>query len=511
MTLLKRALISVWDKKNIIELSKFLIKNNFEIISTGGTKKKLIENGIDVTPISEITGADEMMDGRVKTLHPKIFGGILADTNNPSHLKDLSKIGSKTIDLIIVNLYPFEKMSSQNIPFNQLIEYIDIGGPSMLRAAAKNYNSVITLCNPDLYSEFMIDYSNTNGNISLEARKSYAGRVFLETSKYDSLIFSQFSKTDNLNSLPQSININLNKTFDLRYGENPDQKASFYTDRTSSCWEQLSGKKLSYNNFFDMESAISIVKQFNRTCCCIIKHANPCGFAIGDNLLESFNKAVSCDPISYFGGIVAFNKKVDSLVAKKLIEPFLECIICPDIDDEALNILKMKKNLRIIIYNSDFDFNDKSVRSVMGGFLSQTLSNQIKGYKSWEIVTNKKPGKNHIKAMELGWKIVKYIKSNAIVIANENQILGVGAGQMSRIDSVKIAIQKIKENNLNIDNAILASDAFFPFSDSIEIANQFGIKHFIQTGGSIKDKEIIKIANKLKVSMIFTNQRLFFH
>ena len=260
-----------------------------------------------------------------------------------------------------------------------------------------------------------------------------------------------------------------------------------------------------------MESAISIVKQFDRTCCCIIKHANPCGFSVGSTLSEAFEKAVSCDPISYFGGIVAFNKKVDSLVAKKLIEPFLECIICPDIDDEALNILKMKKNLRIIIYNSDFDFNDKSVRSVMGGFLSQTLSNQIKGYKSWEIVTNKKPGKNHIKAMELGWKIVKYIKSNAIVIANENQILGVGAGQMSRIDSVKIAIQKIKENNLNIDNAILASDAFFPFSDSIEIANQFGIKHFIQTGGSIKDKEIIKVANKLKVSMIFTNQRLFFH
>jgi len=508
---LKRALISVWNKKDIIDLAKFLIKNNFEIISTGGTKKKLIENNIPVIPISEITGADEMMNGRVKTLHPKIFGGILADTNNSSHLKDLSKIGSKTIDLIIVNLYPFEEMASQDISFNQLIEYIDIGGPSMLRAAAKNYNSVMTLCHPDMYTDFMIKYSKSNGTINSETKKKYASRVFLETSKYDSLIYNEFSKNDNLDSLSQSININLNKSFDLRYGENPDQKASFYTDRSSSCWEQLSGKKLSYNNFFDMESAISIVRQFNRTCCCIIKHANPCGFAIGDSLSESFEKAVSCDPISYFGGIVAFNKKIESKVAKKLIQPFLECIICPDIDDEALNILKMKKNLRIIIYNSKFNFNDKSIRSVMGGFLSQTLSNQIKNNKSWKIMTDKKPNKNHIKAMELGWKIVKYIKSNAIVIANEKQILGVGAGQMSRIDSVKLAIQKIKDNNLSINNAVLASDAFFPFPDSIEIASKFGIKHFIQTGGSIKDQEIIKIANKLKVSMIFTNQRLFFH
>ena len=508
---MKRALISVWDKKDILEISAFLIKNNFEIISTGGTKKKLIENGINVTSISEVTGAEEMMGGRVKTLHPKIFGGILADINNISHLEDLSKIGSKTIDLIIVNLYPFEEMSSKNIPFNELIEYIDIGGPSMLRAAAKNYTSVMTLCNPDLYTDFMIEYSKTNGEISIESKKDYASKVFLETSKYDSLIYNQFSKNDNPDSLSNTININLNKSFDLRYGENPDQKASFYTNRTSSCWEQLSGKKLSYNNFFDMESAISIVKQFNRTCCCIIKHANPCGFSIGENLLESFEKAVSCDPISYFGGIVAFNKKIDSKVAKKLIEPFLECIICPDIDTEALDILKMKKNLRIIVYNTKFDFNNISIRSVMGGFLSQTLSNKIKDNNSWEIVTTEKPNKNHINAMKLGWKIVKYIKSNAIVIANEKQILGVGAGQMSRIDSVKIAIQKIKENNLNIDNAILASDAFFPFSDSIEIANKFGIKHFIQTGGSIKDKEIIKVANKLKVSMIFTNQRLFFH
>ena len=508
---MKRALISVWDKKDIVNLSKFLIKNNFEIISTGGTKKKLIENDINVTSISEITGADEMMDGRVKTLHPKIFGGILADTNNDSHLKDLSKIGSKTIDLIIVNLYPFEEMALQNISFDKLIEYIDIGGPSMLRAAAKNYNSVMTLCNPDLYTDFMIEYSKKNGNISLETRKNYASRVFLETSKYDSLIYNEFSKIDNLNSLSQSININLNKSFNLRYGENPDQKASFYTDRTSSCWKQLSGKKLSYNNFFDMESAISIVKEFNRTCCCIIKHANPCGFAIGENLSQAFEKAVSCDPISYFGGIVAFNKKIDLDVAEQLIKPFLECIICPDIDDEALEILKMKKNLRIIIYNKEFNFNDKTIRSVMGGILSQTLSNKTINEESWKVVTNIKPDKNHIKAMKLGWKIVKYVKSNAIVIANDHQILGVGAGQMSRIDSVKIAIEKIKENNLNINNAILASDAFFPFSDSIEIANDFGIKHFIQTGGSIKDKDIINRANKLKVSMIFTNQRLFFH
>jgi len=508
---LKRALISVWDKTDIVELSNFLIKNNFEIISTGGTKKKLIENDIAVTSISEVTGADEMMNGRVKTLHPKIFGGILADKNNADHLKDLNKIGSKSIDLVVVNLYPFEKMASENISFDKLIEYIDIGGPSMLRAAAKNYNSIITLSNPTLYSDFMIEYSKTNGKITDKTRKGYASKVFLETSKYDSLIYSNFSKSDCSNSLSQSINFNLNKSFDLRYGENPDQKASFYTDKSSSCWNQLSGKKLSYNNFFDMESAISIVKQFNRTCCCIIKHANPCGFSLGKTLSEAFEKAVSCDPISYFGGIVAFNKKINLSVAKELIKPFLECIICPDIDSKALEILKMKKNLRVIIYNPKFNFNDTAIRSVMGGMLSQTLSDRVTNNKFWKIVTEKKPTTNHIKAMELGWKIVKYVKSNAIVISNEKQILGIGAGQMSRIDSVKIAIQKIRENKLSLNNAILASDAFFPFSDSIEIANKFGIKHFIQTGGSIKDAEIIKVANKLKVSMIFTNQRLFFH
>jgi len=509
---LKRALLSVWDKTHIIELGKFLVNNNFEIISTGGTKKTLEDNGIKVTSISSLTEFDEFMNGRVKTLHPKIFGGILADRKNENHLNDLKKIKGKIIDLVVVNLYPFEDMAAKNsITLNKLIEYIDVGGPSMLRAAAKNYNSVITLCSPNMYQDFMIDFSNSNGNINLDLRKFYASKVFLETSKYDSVIYNKFLEKDNKKSLSNSLNINLNKSFDLRYGENPHQQSSFYTDKISSCWKQLSGKKLSYNNFFDMESSISIIKIFKEHCCCIIKHSNPCGFSIGKNLVECFEKAVSCDPVSYFGGIVGFNKKIDSKIAKKLIEPFLECIICPDIDEEALNILKMKKNLRIIKYNKSFNFSNTSIRSVMGGILVQTLSNKIIEKNNWKIMTKCQPEENHIKAMELGWKLVKYVKSNAIVIANKNQILGIGAGQMSRVDSVKIAIQKIKENGLDIKDSILASDAFFPFLDSLEIARNFGIKHFIQPGGSIKDKEIIEKANKLKVSMIFTNQRLFFH
>ena len=334
--------------------------------------------------------------------------------------------------------------------------------------------------------------------------------VFLETSKYDSIIFNEFSKKSDSTNLSDSLNVNLSKSFDLRYGENPHQNASFYTDKTSSSFKQLSGKKLSYNNFFDIETAIRIAQEFKTNCCCIIKHANPCGFAIGNNTEECFENAVSCDPISYFGGIVGFNRKISAKLAKKLIEPFLECVVCPEIDDDALEILKMKKNLRVIIYNQDFNFSNISIRSVLGGVLLQTLENQNNS-NLWKIVTKEKPSPSNLKAMKLGWKIVKYVKSNAILLANEKQILGIGAGQMSRIDSVKIAIQKSQDNGFDLKNAILASDAFFPFSDSLELANKYGIKYFIQPGGSIKDQEIIKIANKLKVSMIFTNQRLFFH
>ena len=508
---MKRALLSVWDKTNIIELARFLVKNNFEIISTGGTKKILEKDGINVTSISSITGAKEMMNGRVKTLHPNIFGGILADLDNLNHLNDLKSINTKNIDLVVVNLYPFEKMISENLDFDKLIEYIDVGGPSMIRAAAKNFKHVTVLCSPNLYDDFILDFSKSNGNLSLDIKKKFASKVFLETSKYDSLIFKEFSKTKESDNSFESLNINLTKSFNLRYGENPDQKASFYTDLTSSCFEQLSGKKLSYNNFFDMESAISIVNQFDKLCCCIVKHANPCGFATGNSLINVFEKAVSCDPVSYFGGIVAFNKKIDKKIAKKLIEPFLECIICPTIEKDALEILKLKKNLRVIVYNKDYNFFNRSTRSVMGGYLSQSNSLIKDKISDWNIVTKLKPSDKNIQAMKLGWKIVKYVKSNAIVIANDKQILGVGAGQMSRVDSVKIAIQKIRENRLSIDNAILASDAFFPFPDCIEIANDFGIKHFIQTGGSIKDEKIINVADNLKVSMIFTNQRLFFH
>ncbi len=507
---MKKALISVWNKDNIVDLGKFLVKNDFEIISTGGTKKILEDNNIKVTSISKITDFNEIMNGRVKTLHPKIFGGILADKNNENHLEDLNSINANVIDLVVVNLYPFQEMSNKSdLSLQKLIEYIDVGGPSMLRASAKNFESVITLCKPTMYEDFMIQFSKNSGKFDYNSRKEYARQVFLETSKYDSIIYSKFSESD-VNTLPNSLNINLNKNFDLRYGENPHQSSSFYTDKDSSIFKQLSGKKLSYNNFFDIETSIKIVNEFDEICCCIIKHSNPCGFAVGDSLVQSFKRAVSCDPISYFGGIVGFNKQITVDIAKKLIEPFLECIVCPDIDDEALDILKMKKNLRIILYNDKYNFSNISVRSVLGGMLSQTSSINY-NKNDWKVVTDIKPKNKTITALELGWKIVKYVKSNAIVIANEKQIIGVGAGQMSRVDSVKIAIQKCKENNFDFSDAVLASDAFFPFSDSIEIANKEGIKYFIQPGGSIKDKEIIKIANKLKVAMIFTDQRLFFH
>ena len=510
---MKKALISVWNKENVVELAQFLENNEFEIVSTGGTKKILEQNNINVTSISKITGIGSIMDGRVKTLNPKIFGGILADRSNEKHLNDLISIDGVEFDVVIVNFYPFEEQAAnKDLDLEKAIEYIDIGGPSMIRAAAKNYKNVIPLCNPSLYSRFIDSYSKHGGIIPNSERVFFASKVFEMTTDYESKIFNYFSKNKD-SSLPLNMNINLYQKSILRYGENPHQESGFYIDSLSKNipWKQHQGKELSYNNYNDLESAFNISNEFSIPSCAIIKHANPCGFGVGDNLREAYRRAVSTDPVSYFGGIVGFNSRIDSKIAEELIEPFLECIIAPDISLKALEIFKSKKNLRVLTLNEKKPFNNLSVKSVAGGFIIQEQDVFIKDFDQFKLVTKKKITQSQKHAMKIGWKIVKYVKSNAIVIANENQVLGIGAGQMSRVDSVKIAIRKAQEAGFLLDNSILASDAFFPFSDSIELAAKNGILAVIQPGGSIKDDAIIEKADELDVAMVMTDERHFYH
>ena len=508
--MIKRALLSVWNKEGILDLAKFLSDNNIEIISTGGTKKILEEHGVKVRSISEITGMDSVMDGRVKTLHPKIFGGILADRNNLKHLEDLKAIGGIKIDMVVVNFYPFEDGAVKaNLEIEKAIEFIDIGGPSMLRAAAKNHNSVIPLSNVQSYYKFMDLFENND--IPKDDRLTFATEVFKITSDYESKIFNYFNKEDL--TLPENLNIHLHKESNFRYGENPHQSGAFYLEKdlTRSVWEQHQGKALSYNNYNDLESAFCIANEFSEPSCAIIKHANPCGFGIGEDLSIAYERAVSTDPISYFGGIVGFNDVVDANLAKKLIKPFLECIIAPEFSKEALEIFKAKKNLRVLTLESTAAFSNLSIKSAAGGFVVQEKDSVKDDFNSFKLVTKEKNTEKQKQAMKIAWKIVKYVKSNAIVIANDEQVLGVGAGQMSRIDSLKIAIRKIKEAGLSLEGSALGSDAFFPFPDSIELASESGISAIIQPGGSIKDDEVIAKSNELGVAMIFTGIRHFYH
>ena len=508
MKKIKTALISVWDKTDIIEFAQFLVKHNIQILSTGGTKKVLEKNNIEVTPISEITNQKEIMNGRVKTLDPKIFGGILADRNNKNHIDDLEKMNSFCIDLVIVNLYPFKSEAiDKNLKILDSIEFIDIGGPSMLRAAAKNHENVIPICDSKDYTKFKNIYNNNDGRIPAKERLRFAAKVFKLTNSYDNLIYNYFSNQE------ESFSIHLDKDNDLRYGENPHQKSSFYLpDNESKQWKQISGKKLSYNNYFDIEAAISIVYEFSELSCSIIKHSNPCGFAFGSTPKEAYLRAVTVDPVSYFGGIVAFNYYVDSKVALELDKSFLECIVAPSFSKDAIEILSKKKNLRLIIIDKEkIISNNLSMKSVFNGYLLQDKDSTYDDENTFSVVSKIKPKKTELKALILGWKLVRYVKSNAIVFSNHKQLLGVGAGQMSRIDSTEIAINKAKKNGLKLNGAVMASDAFFPFSDCIQIASKQGIKGVIHPGGSIKDKEIIKEVDKLKMFMIITNKRHFSH
>ena len=513
------ALISVSDKTNIIAFSKVLVEEfGYKILSSGGTAKHLMEANIPVIKVSEFTNSPEILEGRVKTLHPKIHGGILAKRSNKIHLNDIEKNNIDLIDLVVVNLYPFQQKIEAKCSWEEAIENIDIGGPSMIRSAAKNHKDVSILVNNNQYEKFIQELKK--GTLTSAYKTELALRAFEHTASYDAAISNWLVKEKNLES-----NIHV-KTYpfvkNLRYGENPHQKASWY-GLNNIGWnaaKQLQGKELSYNNLLDLESALSTILEFeydqkqnsseNINAAVILKHNNPCGAALADSPSDAFRKALDCDSTSAFGGIVAFNNNVDLAAAELLSNIFLECVVAPSFDKDALDILRNKKNLRLLQLNKENIKIDKesTFKSILGGILEQDIDNEVDQTNEWSCVTQIKPTSEEFNDLRFSWKICKHVKSNAIVISKNQKTLGIGAGQMNRVGAAKIALDAAKEF---ANGAVLASDGFFPFSDTVEIANQYGIKSIIQPGGSLRDQESIDMCNKFDISMIFTNKRHFLH
>lgn len=505
----KRALISVFDKTGILEFAKFLDKKGIEIISTGGTYKYLKENGLTVLDVSEVTNFKEMLDGRVKTLHPNIHGGILAIRDNVEHMETIKNEGIETIDFVVVNLYPFFKEVQTDKTFDEKIEFIDIGGPTMLRSAAKSFKDVTVICNIEDYEKVMQEIEN-NGDVTFETKKRLAGKVFNLTSAYDAAI-SNFLLED---EYPNYLSMSYEKKFDLRYGENPHQSSAYYVSTTESGsmkdFEQLNGKELSFNNIRDMDIAWKVVGEFEEPAACAIKHSTPCGVAVADNIYTAYIKAHDCDSVSIFGGIVALNKEVDSKTADELKKIFLEIVIAPSFTNEALEILKSKKNLRVIKCNIKKSQDKLEYVKVDGGLLVQETNSKM--IDEMNIVTEKVPTEQEKSDMVLGMKVVKYVKSNAIVVVKDGMAIGVGTGQTNRIWSTVHAIEHAQEKiGKDLTGAVLASDAFFPFRDCVDTANEAGIKAIVQPGGSMRDQESIDACNEHGIAMVFTGIRHFKH
>ncbi len=507
---MKRVLISVYDKKGVAEFARKLTANNYEIVSTGGTAKYLTENGISVIKVSSITGSPEMLGGRVKTLHPKIFGGILARENN---IKEIKELGLTSFDMIVCNLYPFQEITkNKDVSMETAVENIDIGGVALLRAAAKNFERVIVVSDSNLYS-WIIERIES-GDMSSEERMSLAQKAFLLTSKYDTAIAKfllYWSKTGD--ELPKNLLISLEKKTDLRYGENSHQKAALYVDSISHnipAFEKYQGKELSYNNIVDMESAFLIANSFDEPAVAIIKHRNPCGVGKGKNVVEAYERALSTDAMSAFGGIVAVNRNLTIEIANAIAKSFKEVVIAPSFDANALEVFKRKKNLRVVkvknLTSTGLDY-----KNTFAGWLIQQKDRYEMNENEWEIVTNRKPDENDLNAIRFAWKVVGFVKSNAIVITSDTKTIGIGAGQMSRIDAAELAVKKAKQAGLKTADTVMASDAFFPFRDSIDFAAQHAIKAVIEPGGSIRDKEVVDAANEKDIILVLTHRRHFRH
>lgn len=505
---MKRALISVSNKQGVAEFALGLEKLGYEIISTGGTYQTLQEAGVAVRKVAEITGFPEILNGRVKTLHPMIHGGILA-RRTPEHLAELEANQIHPIDIVAVNLYPFrETVAQPEVTLEEAVENIDIGGPTMVRAAAKNHQHVVIVVNPSRY-ETLLSELKESGEVSPATRLQLAREAFSHTAAYDSMICQYLSGlTDD--RFGDSLVFAGEKMYDLRYGENPHQQAAFYRLLAPGTGlpdaRQLNGKELSYNNIIDTQAAWELVKEFDRPACVIIKHTNPCGTAIGTDLEQAYERAFAADPLSAYGGIIALNQTVDSRTAARIAEPFMEVVIAPGYDADALELLQAKKNLRVL----EMPVVRKTalqVRTVEGGFVVQDMD-QEPADAPWEVVTETQPDPGLLEELSFAWKVVKHVKSNAIVIARGGATLGVGAGQMNRVGAARIALEQAGDK---ARGAVLASDAFFPFKDTVELAAQYGIRAIIQPGGSMRDQESIEECNRCGMAMVFTGNRHFRH
>lgn len=521
MPQVKRALISVFDKTGIVEFARGLKDLGVEIISTGGTAKMLKEAGIPIRSVSDYTGFPEVLEGRVKTLHPKVHGALLALRDNPQQMKEIEKHNIELIDMVVINLYPFEAtVAKEGVTKEEVIENIDIGGPTMLRSAAKNYKWVVPISNPRHYGSILEEMRKNKGAVSEETSLRLTTDIFQNLSKYNYHIYQYFLTSSSSPSLfPDLLQLQLEKVKDLRYGENPHQSAAFYRESVKgkvqgmAGIEQLGGKELSFNNILDLDAAVNIVEEFEQSVAVIIKHTNPCGVATGEVLLETYKKARQCDPVSAFGSIVGFNRKVDSKTAEEIVKTFVEAVIAPDFEDEAVKVLKVKKDIRLLKLSGERKLSSPQLdyRRVSGGLLAQ--AKDLKTFADGlEVVTERKPSDVELKALQFAWKVCKHVKSNAIVLASESQTLGIGAGQMSRVDAVKIAARKMGEQfGKYKEFIVLASDAFFPFRDSVDLAATFGVTAIIQSGGSLRDKESIAACNEHKIAMAFTRMRHFKH
>lgn len=520
MNKIRRAIISVSDKEGIGNFAKGLREYDIEILSTGGTAKRLRDGGIEVTEISEFTGSPEILGGRVKTLHPKIHGGVLALRGDATHEAQMKENGIEPIDMVIVNLYPFEEViKKEDVELSEAIENIDIGGPTLLRAAAKNYEYVTLVTDPEDYKDLLKELKKNKGGITPETNFRLAVKAFSYVARYDAAIsnfLGGLEKDGGRNKFPATITMHLEKKMKLRYGENPHQEGSFYVlpeinEPCISNSDQIQGKELSLNNIYDTDAALEAVKDFRETACVIVKHNNPCGVATDDSIVNAFLKAKACDPVSAFGGIVAFNRDVDEVTASELANMFLEVVIAPGYSDKALEVLSSKGNLRVMktppLQNDSkpgLDF-----KKVVGGALIQDRDTGVNDdFRNMKVETKRQPTDEELEALRFAWKVCKHVKSNAIVFARNGQTVGIGAGQMSRVDSVKIATFKAA---MPTEGTVMASDAFFPFRDGIDEAAKAGITAIVQPGGSIRDKEIIAAADEHGMAMVFTGVRHFKH
>jgi phosphoribosylaminoimidazolecarboxamide formyltransferase/IMP cyclohydrolase len=519
---IRRALISVSDKTGIVEFARELKNFDIEIISTGGTAKVLRDAGIEVTDVSAVTGFPEMMDGRVKTLHPRIHGALLGLRENAEHQEAMNEHGIEPIDMVVINLYPFEEtVAKPDVTLEEAIEQIDIGGPAMIRSAAKNFNDVAVITDPDAYDGTISELKEFGGSLRLNTRMVYAYAAFHTTSRYDQAICSYLdmkicasTTSEEQKTLDDFLRLGLWKKTDLRYGENPHQHAALYATtavkkREGVAWaELLNGKEMSFNNYVDADAAWQLVNDLDDLGCAIIKHTNPAGVGLGNSSEAAYRKALATDPVSAFGGIVAFNRPVDETAARAVIEIFTEVIIAPEYSADAIEILRTKKNLRVL-RNKEISTDDGlDYQQISGGMLVQTRDTHKLRGEDLKIVSRRAPTEEEIRALMFAWTVCKHTKSNAIVYAREDQVVGVGAGQMSRVDSVKIGAMRAQ---LPVKGSVLASDAFFPFRDGIDEAARHGITAVIQPGGSVKDQEVIQAADEHGLAMVFTGIRHFKH